>query len=318
MHNDKDINTINQTVEQATETKTQLSSGRIILLQLLTYTSWTITIFLISGLSGIVFSYLFNFGITDPSIIYIIAGTVAILSFAIFIDTRYQLYEPAEKLGGASLLMVFNAALYIAIIIGTLGVIVSILIGISMNGERLNDLSSISVPLVILALSSVVLIRTLYSHRINNIRTLLIVLMPLLLTMVSVIIFIGPLQREKATRNDRLIETNLYEITNTINNYARKNDRLPDTLQDLEFNGEAQSLVSTNQVVYTPNTLPPTEPEYASRYSPSRKSFYYSLCVTFTHKSQYQYNDRNEYETYIFPYSHDAGEKCYKVKTQDN
>ena len=103
-------------------------------------------------------------------------------------------------------------------------------------------------------------------------------------------------------------------------------------MSDLELAGDTKVLVEKNLVKYTPNTLTSAKiytntSASGLRLDNNTITYYYQLCVTYTKASKddgyysttslYKAGD-DGYVEYIDSYQkHSAGEKCYKVKTND-
>jgi hypothetical protein len=122
----------------------------------------------------------------------------------------------------------------------------------------------------------------------------------------------------RLTRNDKLIESSINTVSDSISTYASDNNQLPSDLGSLKLTGDAKKLVTDNLVTYKKDTK-------ASAYVDGYKTFYYQLCVTYQKASTSEYsssyysygNNNNEYDSYISAYSHPAGEVCYKVSAEN-
>lgn len=318
MNNDPIPSSPNQTLPQTAPLQiATISSKRLIMLQWLTYASWGGTALLTCSLFNIVVANLLYDSTSHTFTLYILGATVALLILAIICDTRYQKYEPEEKTGGASVVMVFHGALFAILCIGAVGTVISSIVANIANSEdpRTSELGMYSASAVLI-LFAILFLRTLYPYRIPYLRTFLINFMSLIVALTGVFAIIGPVADELATRDDRLIENNAYAVTDAIDKYAKKNNRLPATLKDITLDGDAKELVDTQVLRYTPDTLPATAPPYSSAGYERYPTFFYEICATFTHAKDSDYSRSNaSYESYVRTSSHDAGENCYRVRT---
>ena len=134
---------------------------------------------------------------------------------------------------------------------------------------------------------------------------------------------IGPVADARLTRNDRLIESNLADISYNIDTYATNNNKLPDDLNSIGLTGDAEILVTDNLVTYKKDSIPVSQ-YYESDYY-SSETFYYQLCVVYKKSNSYLYttpaNDilldtqTSDYQSNLITIPHLAGETCYKLMT---
>lgn len=149
----------------------------------------------------------------------------------------------------------------------------------------------------------------------------------------------GPVAKERAQRNDKLIEVNATKVTKAIADYNKNNGKLPDSLNDINLEGDAKKLVTDKLVTYkketTTSTATPTPKATTSKSSSSSSSnlsddYYnsyssllsasqakYQLCATFVNKSEGFTKDDSQssdnYSSYINATQHPSGEVCYKM-----
>jgi hypothetical protein len=127
----------------------------------------------------------------------------------------------------------------------------------------------------------------------------------------------GPIAEARLTRNDKLIDNNLYSVSTGVNSYVTDNNHLPADLNSLKLTGDAKKLVTDKLVTYKQDT----EPVGVSNDYPT---YYYQLCVNYakadTNQSSYSspsyYAKDDGYSSYLSTYGHGAGNVCYKLKTE--
>lgn len=313
---------------------TPANSPGLIVLQWLTYAFWGWTILAMSILT---ISVLANF-ITDAETggftPYGIAAVLVLLPISIACDVFYSKQEPPKKAGAASIVMVIHAVIFALFGIGAVIAIVFSLVNMFTSSTDTAGMQvSLYSAIIIAVLYAAVFLRTINPVRIPFVRRFFIIFMTVLVGIIAILGIVGPMAHERATRNDRLITTGLYNLKSSIDGYAKEKNKLPDTLKDLDLKGDSKTLVDKDLVKYTANLKQPKKPyTTTSKYSTSSSSYassttyYYQLCVTFTKSSSNKYGssyssnraDSDGYVSYIDTYSnHTSGENCYKIKTED-
>lgn len=260
---------------------------------------------------------------------YGIAAVLVLLPISIACDVFYSKQEPHKKAGAASIVMVIHAVIFALFGIGSVIAIVFSLVSIFTSGT---DSSSMQVALysamIIAVLYGAVFLRTINPPRLGMFKKFFIIFMSVVVGIIAILGLVGPVANEHATRNDRLITGNISGLKSEIDEYAREKKKLPAELSDLSLDGDVKNLVDKGLVRYTANTKPATviSPSGTARRSTSTSTtYYYQLCVTYTKASKDRYrssssyaNDSDGYSTYINSYgAHDAGEECYKIKTNN-
>jgi hypothetical protein len=309
--------TINQ-IETNTSNKLENQSAGQLVLQWLTYAFWGWTLL---ALSSLIFSIVFNFvadtetGSFTP---YAIASVLVLLPISFVTDYFYSKNESSKKTGVAMAIMVIHAVLFALFGIGFLIMaVISIIMIITNSGGNNLSLAWLITSLIITTLYVITFIRTLYPPKLSFVQKYYKLTMIAVSGLFIILGVLGPIANERITKNDRLIENNLYSVNTSINNYIRKNEKLPASLNDIELNGDSKILVEKNLVVYKPEK---SNDQYSNRYS-TDKTVKYQLCVKYTkekkdtYSSSYDNPDSDGYYDYLSYYGeHPAGEVCYKLK----
>ena len=314
-----------QSYSQQAAAPPPVNSPGIIVLQWLTYAFWGWTILAMSILTSMVLANVINQAETGGFMPYGIAATLVLLPIAIACDVFYRKNEPEKKTGAASIVMVIHAVIFALFGIGALicAVIAVIMMFTGDTDTKSKEVMLYS-SLIITALYGAAFLRTINPIRLPFIRRFFVMFMTVTVGIVAVMGIVGPVATERATRDDRLIESNLNDLQTSINSYARTNDNLPNSLSELKTTGDTKLLIEKNLVRYTPNTKPAgvAIDTYNTSSFSQRKTYYYQLCVTYTKEKDSRYNsggysneDKDGYVSYLSAYYHDKGEECYKLKT---
>ncbi|HEX5797820.1 MAG TPA: hypothetical protein VFX79_00545 [Candidatus Saccharimonadales bacterium] len=304
------------------------SSAGIIVLQWLTYAFWGWTVLAMSFLTGTVISSLISGTEPGDFIAYSIASVLVLLPISLVTDFYYSKHEPDKKTGASSIVMVIHAVIFalcgIAALIGAVFSVVTMLIsGSDSEGNQVAFVTAI----IILALYIATFLRTINLVHINNIQKIYRIFMSVAVGLIVVLGIVGPVAAERATKNDRLIEKNLSQISSAVNSYAGNNNQLPSDLSNVDLIGDAQKVVDMDLVRYVKeeNSSVIQRSETGIARDSAYKTYYYQLCATYTEEAEspyYKYDTTyysrdNEYKTYPETSSHPAGEYCYKLKTVD-
>lgn len=149
---------------------------------------------------------------------------------------------------------------------------------------------------------------------------------------VIVLGIVGPVAKERATKDDRLIVSNISRVSDGINTYVRNNKQLPDNLSKINVDRETKILIDKNLVEYKKETSSSPSDPYSSgnnsvelQYSldqsqSTRMTYKYQLCVNYKAKSNEndRYGSSRDSDEYTYSpnaYSHPAGNVCYKLQT---
>lgn len=305
------------------------SPGNIIL-QWLTYALWGWTILATSVLIVTVLESFLNDANPGDFTAYAVAAVLVLLPISVVCDVFYTKQEPTHKTGGASIVMVIHAVLFALFAVGALiTAVFSVVNLMTSSSESVTAQISLYSSLLIAVLYISVLVRTILPKRLLWARRAFVMEMVIVVGIVALLGIVGPAAKARATRTDRLIDSNIADLQYTVESYVSKNSALPQDLHALTLNGDTKKLVEENLVTYKANTKPPTGGS-ANSYSASKtssdsnnvKTFYYQLCADYKKESKSKYNysnydqaDANGYVTYITTDSHSAGEVCYKLRT---
>ncbi len=299
-----------------TTPKPQPNTPGVLIMQWLTYAFWG---WLIIGLIWLITVILTN-AITGADVSgivpYAIAATVVMLPIAFVTDLFYRKHEPVTKTGAATVIMVIHAVIFA--LLGISALIVSVFTGLNalINIDSGNDVVMV---IVLSSLFATLVYAAAFLRTLNPFKKQLgtrIYAFAMLGVAVVLLVFavVGPVITTIATRNDRLIESNLSSVENGIQDYARDNGTLPTSLDQVSlFSKDAETLVKNGEVKYIAEGAKTTDTSFSNTY------LRYQLCVTYDHENNnydaYYSSNPNDYATYVRTTPHDAGEVCYKLQT---
>jgi competence protein ComGC len=296
----------------------------MLVLQWLTYAFWGWTVLTLSFLTASVLTSFILGAESGDFNIYAIAAVLVLLPAAFTCDVFYSRKEPVKKTGAALAVMAIHAVLFALIAMGTLITAVFTVVSMFVSaGESDGKIVALTSSLIICVYYVLIFLRTLNPVRLSHLRKAFRFCMLGFVLLMTVLGIVGPIAKEREVRNDKLIEANVSQLATEINNYTNDNNELPDTLNQLDLEGDVALMVSKNLIVYKPNTKTAIQQDYSysnsSRSSLSGSTYYYQLCANFKKASRYysSYNTRenSEYRSYVYATQHPAGEYCYKVST---
>jgi hypothetical protein len=281
-----------------------------------------------SFLTGTVISSLISGSDPGDFIAYSIASVLVLLPISLVTDFYYSKHEPDKKTGASSIVMVIHAVIFALFAIGALiGAVFSVVTMLISGSDSEGNQVAFTTAIIILVLYAATFVRTINLTHINNVQKIYRIFMSVAVGIIVVLGLIGPVARERATKNDRLIEKNLSQISSAINSYAGNNNQLPADLSNLNLNGDAKKVVEMDLIRYVreDNSSVIQQSEMGTARDLAYKTYYYQLCATYTEEAEspyYKYDTTyysrdNEYKTYPETSSHPAGEYCYKLKTVD-
>lgn len=302
-----------------------------IVLQWLTYALWGWTVLATSVLAVTVISSLLKDSDSGSFTTYGIAAVLVLLPFSVIADVFYSKIEEVKKHGPASIVMIIHAVLFGLFGIGALiSAVISVIIMITSGGDNSSSLTAFLSSGIIFLLYVATFIRTLNPASLSLVKRFYIIFMVIVIGLISILGIVGPVAKERSTRDDRLIVDNVSSVTSAISGYARKNDKLPASLNDLDVSNDTKALVGSGLLTYTPNIAGPdrlndfnNNDQGSFNSSASRnKTYYYEVCATFKEKSRDQgygssYDDNREFSSYLSIYNHPAGKDCCKLSTND-
>lgn len=285
------------------------SSPGVLILQWLTYAFWLWFGAALLVMAGLVLSYFISSNpssvseFTTEPLAYSLAAVIVMLLIAGGTDLVYSRFEPLRKAGGATVIMLIHAVVFALLAVGSLVVavfaLVSMLISNSPTGSPDGPTVTLYVALAGLFAYGAMAVRTVFVGRIAHVRKVFWVLILLAAVGFIAASVAGPTSHAVRTRDDRLIESTLPTLQSDIEDYTRKNKKLPETLSNVTSSSykrdEVQLLIDRGLVRYTPNTKEPTGDlgirtrsgatimEDISDLSSGQqdKRHYYSLCVTY-------------------------------------
>lgn len=309
--------------------QTQTNPGHIVL-QWLTYALWGWTVLATSLLVVTVISNLLNDTDSGSFTTYGIAAVLVLLPFSVIADVLYSRVEQTKKQGPASIVMVIHAVIFGLFGIGSLiAAVISLVILATSGGDNSASVTALLSSIIIFILYVATFIRTLNLPKLAFAKRLYIIFMVAVIGLISVLGIVGPVAKERSTRNDRLITDNVSSVTEAINGYSRKENKLPTTLSDLDVTNNAKALVDSGLLSYTPNIQPPkidpidqiSPVDGISKFPGDDTPLYYEICATFKEKSRNSYSSSNydsnqEYSSYLYIDNHPAGKTCYKLSTR--
>ncbi len=305
------------------------ADASLIVLQWLTYAFWGWAVLSLSTLTTMVLSSFITKADTGSFTPYAIAAVLVLLPIAFGCDYFYSKKEPEKKTGPENIVMIIHAVIFALCAIGSLILAVFFLVQIFTSSSADNSGAQVGLysSLIIAVYYVLTFLRTLNPAKLPWIQRSYKFIMLITIGIIAILGVVGPVAAERSTRNDRLIDDGLPRLTNTINDYAEDNKKLPASLSDVKTTGEAQKLIDDNLVQYKAvdtGQISATQATGANRSLSARGSsaFRYELCVTYKEKSRSydkynstsRYSDSEGYTEYINSSAHPAGNVCYKLK----
>lgn len=308
----------------AKDTKPPVNTPGVLILQWLTYAFWGWLIMSLIWLITVILSNAITGADVSGIVPYAIAAAIVLLPIAFVTDFLYRKHEPVTKTGAATVIMVIHAVIFALLGIGALIVSVFTALNASINFERNNDVAMVAIFSALFAalVYAAAFLRTLNPFKARAGAKLLATRtysFAMLGVTVLLLIFaiVGPVITTVATRNDRLIEQNIYSIESGVDDYANKHGELPATLDQVHISyKDGRAIVADGKVKYVPEGTSNTRKLTGHTY------LRYQLCVNYERENDdtgYGYSSYypspNEYSTTIQPVPHEAGEVCYKLET---
>lgn len=321
-------------LKKSTKT-TAVNSPGLLVLQWLTYAFWGWTILALAWLTAISVGFFLNPSSSEyyesTMTSYALAAVIVLFLISLICDIFYSRREPLEKHGAATLIMIIHAVIFALFGIGSLIVavfaIVRLLIG-DGDGSAYGDSGAVTTlitGLVIALVYGATLLRTLRPFKLSRSALLYWLFMGFITIAITALGVAGPTWNARLTRDDRLIERGLPQLSEVIRNHTAKAGELPRSLDDVrdESSEEARTLIDRDLVEYKPGDkveinaqdalLAPERPIVA----PDETGYRYTLCVTYkakkgngTYPASYRMDN-------VSPdtYAHDAGRVCYDLQT---
>lgn len=308
--------------------KTQADAVTLVL-QWLTYAFWGWFALAMLWLSAVVYAFLVSGSDSNDwtgIVSYPIASVLVLLIVAAIVDFFYRRREPAKKEGFATAVMVIHTVIFALCGIGAL--VASVFAGINLVLSETPSASDGIRVVLFTALTMVPIYALLIARATLVAKWRRIPMLTTIILSVGAAVFIGigvfgPVMKSVVTRQDRQVTSALNSIVYAVNSYDQENDKLPETLDGLDFNtydstdtNTIRSLLAKGVITYKPNTKQGTKPSAQDTYS-TRTVHYYQLCATFTsaQTSPYTTYSSTGYSESISAQYHKKGEQCYSVKT---
>lgn len=332
------------------DAKTANAPG-LLVLQWLTYAFWGWTAVALSWLGVVSVNYFVNgtrsYESSGSMIAYALAATVVLFVISFVCDLFYNRREPLHKKGMASVIMVIHAVIFALFGIGWLITAVFGTVRLVIGPESSYDAGEASTTLIIVGLVMAVVYAAalLRALRMKLQKTTPFIFWGVMGAVAAIFVGLGafgPAFYANSTKNDRLIEANLNDVSRAINGYTSAQGKLPKTLQTIrgQLNEGGKTLVDNQLVEYKAGTQVQSssnrgaaevdpKPGVSLRYpdisDSQKKSFTYSLCVTYkSSKNIYgRYGKEMSAGADYRPsepdvYYHDVGRTCYDLQTNSS
>ena len=312
--------------------------------QWLTYSLWGGTLIALGVLISGTLAYFMVKGGEDYSFLtYTISVLIVLLPLAFLTNAIYSKRELAHKHGFAAVVMVFNAVVVFLVSLGSAITAVVTALNILLSyGDNSTKATICISSLIIAILGMLLFIRIVNPVKLKRIVWLFPFIVIVITLVAAAAAAFGPLKSEYVSRSDKLIESNLTEVNDAVQDYARSKNKLPDNLKLLSLDNkpDAKKLIDENLVEYKPagnvgqKIIELTKPNSGINYNPdvnyqNDTQLKYELCVTYKRQKgdpTNAYNDYNgvdqEYnnpnDNYISTYEHKAGRQCYKQSVYVN
>ncbi len=333
------------------ETNTHQNSGGILALQWLTYAFWSWFSVSLVWLGGTVLDYYLNNNSNNDSdlsreLAYPLAAIIIMSIIAFMADMFYAKREPTKKVGVANIIMLLHVVPFVLAAVGAL--VVSVFAGIQMllsDGSSSSvkySILTILVALLMAVLMSLTAVRAFFGKRVVT-RRIVLICFGILAIGFIVAGIAGPVVYTVTTKDDRLVEQALPQLSRDIRRYVSDNDKLPSSLKDVTYEDSSQTeqvqrMIDKKLVTYRPNVgsacvsvLYPgmTQGKKSSCIlddsADNQERFYYRLCTTYTrernvkatknytddYQSGVSYDSSSYYSSSV--YSHPKGEVCYDL-----
>jgi hypothetical protein len=300
-----------------------------LVLQWLTYAFWGWFALAVLWLGAVVYAFLVSGSDSNDwtgIVSYPIASVLVLLIVAAVVDFFYRRREPAKKEGFATAVMVIHTVIFALCGIGAL--VASVFAGINLVLSETPSTSDGIRVVLFTALTMVPLYALLTARTTLVAKWRRIPMLTTIILSIGAAVFIGigvfgPVMKSVVTRQDRQVSSALSSIVYAVNSYDQENDKLPESLNGLDFNTydsadttTIKSLLDKGAITYKPNTKSGTKPSEQDAYS-TRTVHYYQLCATFTsaQTSPYATYSSTSYSESVSAQYHKKGEQCYNVKT---
>jgi len=311
----------------------------IIVLEWLTYAFWGWTVLALSVLVSTIIATFIGDVSTDGFTPYGIAAVLVLLPISVICDVLFTKREEVKKTGAAMAVMIIHAVIFALFGIGAIiGAAFSMVQMFTSSGDKTGAQITLFSSIIIAVIYASVFLRTLNPVKFPWVRRAFLIFIAVTVGIICLLGIFGPMANARLTRDDKLLESNLTGVDAAIKVYIRKNNKLPETLSQMDAQGDVKSIIDRNLVRYTPNSNgTPSKITSTTNTSSTTNTYrifndtnpqvpvynyYYKLCVDYKKKSKdfnvayYSVNniDTDGYSAYESYNRHDAGELCYKNK----
>lgn len=328
-------------IKRASTNKSVPNSPGLLVLQWLTYAFWGWTALALIWLTSQSVSFFLDSetsrGYENDTVAYSLAAVIVLFIISLICDALYSKREPLHKQGAAMVIMIIHAVIFALFAIGSLiaavFAVVNLLIGSGTNGNE-GPLTVLITGLIMTVVYGATLLRTLRPFKLKRVTLVYGLFMALVSVGVIALGVMGPALYAAETKDDRLIEQGLPQVSEGIRAYTEENDKLPENLSVIQSNlsNDGKILVERNLVEYQPGKKNPmtrptnslNEPDSerlidpAIAPVPSDTSYSYTLCVTYKGKKGTNGPTPMLYKVdNVSPdtYQHAAGRVCYNLQT---
>jgi hypothetical protein len=326
-----------ETVPTVAKTTTHNNPG-VLVLQWLTYAFWGWTVLALAWLTAMSVGFFLNPDSTEnyesTTVAYSLAAVIVLYLISVICDAFYARVEPRDKTGGSMVIMIIHAVIFALFGIGSLifavFAIVRLLIGDGSSTSYGDDgaITMLITSLIITLVYGATLLRALRPLKLKRSSMIYGIFMGIVTAVIVILAISGPAYSARMTRDDRLIERTLPELSEEINSYTNEKNALPTSLTELsdKVSEDTKTLIDRNLVEYTPKSkiaasasdLPLNLTQKPILAPDTGDIFQYQLCVTYkAAKGSGSYDSpRSEYGTTTpDTYQHDAGRVCYDLQT---
>ncbi len=307
-------------------------SAGIIILQWLTYAFWGWTLLSLVWLIFIVVASIVTSMDTSDMVPYAIAAVLVLLPISFVCDIFYGRHEPQKKTGASMVVMVIHAVIFALFGIGMLitGVLTIVQLAIGTSSDTDFQNIWIITSFVSAAVYALTFLRTLNPLPKLRLPKIFPNVMAVIIGIFIVAGFIGPVAQATLTKNDRIIDATINDVSRAVETYTDTNNKLPAALADVDISGDAKDAVDQGLYTYKPESSGvnatvlelgknSTADISSSLEDMGKNEYRYQLCVTYQkadRDSGYSsYSSSRGYSTYPSTSGHPADEVCYKLKT---
>jgi hypothetical protein len=187
----------------------------------------------------------------------------------------------------------------------------------SYSGSSDGSMTMLITGLVIAVVYGATLLRTLRPFKLKQSSLLYWVFMTIVTISITALAIAGPTVYARQTKDDRLIENSLPQVSEAIRAYTKEHDALPGSLADIKPTASdgARTLIDQNLVEYSPGVKIATMDLGSENGLRSDSVYRYTLCVDYKDERGSGSIRPSSDDVNPSTYSHAAGRTCYKLKT---